>query len=81
MDIRKCLLLTDYLQPKKLNMYQIMFNWIYYMHYIQILKCFKIVPYGYFNFVYAGEYGANKLQNQIREMNEVFVIPKMVKCL
>lgn len=36
---------------KKLNMYQIMFNWIYYMHYIQILKCFKIVPYGYFNFV------------------------------
>ena len=43
--------MTDYLQPKKLNMYQIMFNWIYYMHYIQILKCFKIVPYGYFNFV------------------------------
>lgn len=26
-------------------------------------------------------YGANKLQNQIREMNEVFVIPKMVKYL
>lgn len=24
---------------------------------------------------------ANKLQNQIRAMNEIFVIPKAVKCL
>lgn len=25
--------------------------------------------------------GANKLQNQIKEMNEIFVIHKAVKCL
>lgn len=55
MDIRKCLLMVELPTAKKLNMYQIMCNWIYYMHYIQILKCFKIVPYGYFNFVQEGE--------------------------
>lgn len=63
-------------------MYQIMFNWIYYMHYIQILNVSKLCPMDTsVLFRQVSSYGANKLQNQIREMNEIFVIPKAVTCL
>lgn len=52
------------------------------MHYIQILNVSKLCPMDTsILFRQVSPDGANKLQNQIRGMNEIFVILKAVKCL